>query len=194
MHRGRAGGAAALGEPDRAAQGGRPGAPRAGEYAARQLGLHGDGGAGVEPPGSGGFPRTPVAAAPRGGATAAAAYGLRTFLGAFIVPCHLTQGRRVIYRLLAWNPWQYIFFRRHVAGGAIDRKKGAAHTRTTTQTRHRWLPGIEECASLAGARLEQRSRPRAISCYDSYRETALVLGLGGGPGRYHRHRLAERGR
>ena len=37
----------------------------------------------------------------------------RTFLGAFInVPCQvLTQGRRVIYRLLAWNPWQYIFFR-----------------------------------------------------------------------------------
>ena len=41
------------------------------------------------------------------------------------------------------------------------------------------MPGIEECASLAGARLEQRSRPRAISCYDSYRETALVLGLVG---------------
>ena len=37
----------------------------------------------------------------------------RTFLGAFInVPCQiLTSGRRVIFRLLAWNPWQYLFFR-----------------------------------------------------------------------------------
>ena len=37
----------------------------------------------------------------------------RTFLGAFInVPCQiLTSGRRLIYRLLAWNPWQYLFLR-----------------------------------------------------------------------------------
>ena len=37
----------------------------------------------------------------------------RTFLGAFInVPCQIvTSGRRVIYRLLAWNPWQYLFLR-----------------------------------------------------------------------------------
>ncbi len=37
----------------------------------------------------------------------------RTFLAAFInVPCQiLTTGRRIIYRLLAWNPWQRIFFR-----------------------------------------------------------------------------------
>ena len=37
----------------------------------------------------------------------------RTFLGAFVtVPCQiLTSGRRVIFRLLAWNPWQYLFFR-----------------------------------------------------------------------------------
>ena len=38
----------------------------------------------------------------------------RTFLGAFInVPCQeiVTSGRRVIYRLLAWNPWQYLFLR-----------------------------------------------------------------------------------
>ena len=37
----------------------------------------------------------------------------RTFLGAFVnVPCQiLTRGRRVIFRLLAWNPWQYLFFR-----------------------------------------------------------------------------------
>ncbi len=37
----------------------------------------------------------------------------RTFLGAFVnVPCQiLTSGRRVIFRLLAWNPWQHQFFR-----------------------------------------------------------------------------------
>ena len=37
----------------------------------------------------------------------------RTFLGAFInVPCQiLTSGRRLIYRLLAWNPWQSLFLR-----------------------------------------------------------------------------------
>ncbi len=37
----------------------------------------------------------------------------RTFLAAFInVPCQIIKhGRRLIYRLLAWNPWQAIFFR-----------------------------------------------------------------------------------
>ena len=37
----------------------------------------------------------------------------RTFLGAFInVPCQIvTSGRRVIYRLLAWTPWQHLFLR-----------------------------------------------------------------------------------
>ena len=37
----------------------------------------------------------------------------RTCLGAFInVPCQIvTSGRGVIYRLLAWNPWQYLFLR-----------------------------------------------------------------------------------
>ena len=37
----------------------------------------------------------------------------RTFLAAFVnVPCQiLTTGRRIVYRLLAWNPWQHIFFR-----------------------------------------------------------------------------------
>lgn len=37
----------------------------------------------------------------------------RTFLAAFInVPCQiLRSGRQLIYRLLAWNPWQHVFFR-----------------------------------------------------------------------------------
>jgi hypothetical protein len=37
----------------------------------------------------------------------------RTFLGAFInIPCQIIKsGRKVIYRLLAWNPWQHTFFR-----------------------------------------------------------------------------------
>lgn len=37
----------------------------------------------------------------------------RTFLHAFIaVPAQIVRkGRRIIYRLLAWNPWQHVFFR-----------------------------------------------------------------------------------
>lgn len=37
----------------------------------------------------------------------------RTFLAAFInVPCQIVKtGRRVVYRLLSWNPWQHVFFR-----------------------------------------------------------------------------------
>jgi hypothetical protein len=37
----------------------------------------------------------------------------RSFLAAFInVPCQiLHSGGRLIYRLLAWNPWQHVFFR-----------------------------------------------------------------------------------
>ncbi len=37
----------------------------------------------------------------------------RTFLAALInVPCQIVNtGRRIIYRLLAWNPWQRVFFR-----------------------------------------------------------------------------------
>jgi hypothetical protein len=32
---------------------------------------------------------------------------------AFIrVPCQLVRtGRRLVYRLLSWNPWQHVFFR-----------------------------------------------------------------------------------
>ena len=38
---------------------------------------------------------------------------LETFVQAFVrLPCQLVQsGRRLIYRLLAWNPYQRIFFR-----------------------------------------------------------------------------------
>ncbi len=37
----------------------------------------------------------------------------RTFLNAFVnVPCQIVRtGRRIIYRLLSWNPWQHVFFR-----------------------------------------------------------------------------------
>ena len=37
----------------------------------------------------------------------------RTFVNAFMrVPCRIIrQGRRVIYRLLSWNPWQWVFLR-----------------------------------------------------------------------------------
>ena len=37
----------------------------------------------------------------------------RTFVSFFIrVPCQIIRtGRRVVYRLLAWNAWQRVFFR-----------------------------------------------------------------------------------
>lgn len=37
----------------------------------------------------------------------------KTFLNAFIrVPCQIVRtGRRIVYRLLAWNPWQRVFLR-----------------------------------------------------------------------------------
>jgi hypothetical protein len=37
----------------------------------------------------------------------------KTFLNAFLkLPCQvLTTGRKLVYRLLAWNPWQHVFFR-----------------------------------------------------------------------------------
>jgi hypothetical protein len=37
----------------------------------------------------------------------------KTFLNAFMrVPCQIVQaGRRIIYRLLSWNPWQHVFLR-----------------------------------------------------------------------------------
>ena len=37
----------------------------------------------------------------------------KTFLNAFInMPCQILRaGRRLIYRLLSWNPWQRTFFR-----------------------------------------------------------------------------------
>ncbi len=39
--------------------------------------------------------------------------GFRSFLNAIInVPCQiLTAGRQLVYRFLAWNPWQHVFFR-----------------------------------------------------------------------------------
>ena len=37
----------------------------------------------------------------------------RTFQQAFIqMPCQIVRaGRRIVYRLLAWNPWQRVFLR-----------------------------------------------------------------------------------
>jgi hypothetical protein len=37
----------------------------------------------------------------------------KTFVAAFVrVPCQIVRtGRRLVYRLLSWNPYQRIFFR-----------------------------------------------------------------------------------
>ena len=37
----------------------------------------------------------------------------KTFVNAFVrIPCQIVRtGRRLVYRVLAWNPWQGVFFR-----------------------------------------------------------------------------------
>ena len=37
----------------------------------------------------------------------------KTFVNAFMqLPCQIIRtGRKLVYRLLSWNPWQHIFFR-----------------------------------------------------------------------------------
>ena len=37
----------------------------------------------------------------------------KTFVNAFVrLPCQIVRtGRRLVYRLLSWNPWQPVFFR-----------------------------------------------------------------------------------
>ena len=37
----------------------------------------------------------------------------KTFVNAFLrMPCQIVRtGRRLMYRLLSWNPWQPLFFR-----------------------------------------------------------------------------------
>ncbi len=37
----------------------------------------------------------------------------KRFVNAFVqVPCQIVRtGRRIVYRLLAWNPWQHVFLR-----------------------------------------------------------------------------------
>jgi len=39
----------------------------------------------------------------------------RGFLNAFVnIPCQIVNtGRRIIYRMLSWNPWQHVFYRLH---------------------------------------------------------------------------------
>ncbi len=47
----------------------------------------------------------------------------KTFLNAFMrVPCQIIRtGRRIVYRLLAWNPWQAVFLR------AVDALRAPPH-------------------------------------------------------------------
>ena len=89
----------------------------AGGQPAAQLGVHGDGLAGLEPEGLGGVDVAgggPLAGEAPGGETEAAADGLQH------VPARddatfrrrsSRTGRKIVYRLLAWNPWQHVFFR-----------------------------------------------------------------------------------
>ena len=49
----------------------------------------------------------------RGEKTAVLRRGLKRFVNAYVrVPCQVVRtGRRLVYRLLAWNPWQHVFLR-----------------------------------------------------------------------------------
>ena len=98
-------------------QGRRAGLARAGRQPGEQLGLHGDDLAGLEPESLVG-----LALARRAWATCRARreekrrvlrMEFKTFLNAFVrLPCQIVQtGRRLIYRLLGWNPWQGVLFR-----------------------------------------------------------------------------------
>ena len=105
------------GEPDRPVGRRGAGAVGPGRQPAQQLGLHGDDGPGVEPQGVVG---TVVAGAAAVGAKsirprniACLRMEFRTFLNAFIkIPCQIVRsGRKLIYRVLSYNPHLPVFFR-----------------------------------------------------------------------------------
>ena len=102
----------------------------------------------------------------------------RTFLAAFVnVPCQIvTSGRRVIFRLLAWNPWQYVFFRfvaaTSPAGTTEGRKEPHIHDHNPDASPVAAGPG--------GVRLACRGMCGTVAsslCDDLHGRAALVLGL-----------------
>ena len=110
------------GEPARPTQGRRAGLARAGRQPGEQLGLHGDDFAGLEPEGRWACACPSRRATVREQAAASEKRRVlrmefKTFLNALMrLPCQIVRtGRRLIYRLLSWNPWQACS-----SGGSID--------------------------------------------------------------------------
>ena len=110
-------------------KGGREGAGDAGGRPGEQLGVHGDGEPGVEPEGVERPWCCPSAAGWAEKYRAEKRSLLRmefsTFCVAMIqVPCQIVRtARRIVYRLLSWNPWQGVFLRlveRLHVGGCVD--------------------------------------------------------------------------
>ena len=94
------------------------GAAGAGGQPGEQLGVHGDDGVGLEPEGvvgavaaGGAGPLAGAAPEPRSGRCCG--WSSRRFVHAFVeLPCQIVRsGRRLVYRLLSWNPHLPIFFR-----------------------------------------------------------------------------------
>ena len=102
----------------------------------------------------------------------------RTFLAAFVnVPCQIvTSGRRVIFRLLAWNPWQYVFFRFVAATSPAGTTKGRKEPHI-----HDHNPDASPVAAgPGGVRLACRGMCGTVAsslCDDLHGWAALVLGL-----------------
>ena len=89
----------------------------AGGQPGEQLGVHGDGVAGLD---AEGVVRACACRRPAAGRRSTGAQKrtvlrmeFKTFLNAFMrVPCQIVRsGRRIVYRLLAWNPWQEVLLR-----------------------------------------------------------------------------------
>ena len=104
------------GEPDRAAQERRARADDAGGRPGEQLGVHGDGLVGVEPEGveraaDPGSPRHAAKHGRRNGRCCGWSSRRSARRSSRCRARSCGSGRRLIYRLLSWNPWQGVFLR-----------------------------------------------------------------------------------
>ena len=96
--------------------------PNTGGQSGEQLGVHGDGVVGLDAqlllPETGSWGSQHATQK-----QAVLKMEFKRFVNAFLlVPCQIVrQSRRVVYRLLAWNPWQHVFLR------AVEALRQARH-------------------------------------------------------------------